>query len=178
MELTDIKDHWAKSSIEQAVKLGFVTGYEDGTFKANRHATRGEFSAMLARALKLELDHMEFGLADQDQTPPWAQPFIQAMANAGYVSGYEDGSFRTQNEISRTEAVVIIVRALGLEIDPNASIGFEDADQISAWARPYIAAAEKAGIVKGNGKGQFNPAKSATRAEVITLIMSMLDYEQ
>lgn len=174
--LSDVADHWAKASIEKAAALGFVNGYEDGTFKADRKVTRGEFSTMLARALKLELDDSEFRFADQDQTPKWAQPFIQAIANAGFVSGYEDGSFRTNKEITRIELVVIIVRALGLEAKPNTKIAFDDADQIPAWAKPYAAAAAEAGLIKGNGDGQFNPNSAATRAEAVTLILAMMSY--
>ncbi|MEW8985525.1 MAG: S-layer homology domain-containing protein, partial [Bacillus sp. (in: firmicutes)] len=103
VDLSDIADHWAKASIEKSVELGFVSGYEDGTFRPNRSITRGEISAMLARALKLEKVNTAFGFADQSQTPVWAQPFIQALAKAGYISGYENGTFRANKEITRSE---------------------------------------------------------------------------
>ncbi|WP_052087764.1 glycoside hydrolase family 2 [Paenibacillus wynnii] len=176
VEFTDIADHWVKASIEKSVELGFVRGYEDGTFRPNRTVTRGEIAAMLAKALKLETTDTEFSFDDKDETPVWAQPFIQAIAKAGYISGYEDGTFHANNEITRSEIVVIIVRALGLEVDSNAQLTFNDAEQVPVWARPYIAAAVEAGLVKGNGDGKFNPNGPTTRAEAITLILGMLSH--
>ncbi|WP_054027569.1 discoidin domain-containing protein [Bacillus sp. FJAT-28004] len=175
VKLTDFAEHWAKASIEKSVELGFVTGYEDGTFRPNGTVTRGEFSTMLARALKLELGDAEFSFDDQKQTPVWAQPFIQAIAKAGYITGYEDGTFRANHEITRSELVVITVRALGLEVNLKAILAFDDADQIPVWAKPYVATAAEAGLIKGNGDGKFNPNASSTRAEAVTLILAMLN---
>lgn len=174
VDLSDIADHWAKVSIENSVELGFVSGYEDGTFRPNGTITRGEISAMLARALKLEPVNTGFIFADQSQTPVWAQPYIQALAKAGYISGYEDGTFRANKDITRSELVVMIVRARGLEVHPNAALTFKDADQVPGWAKPYVATAEEAGLIKGNGLGKFNPNAAATRAEAVTLILAML----
>ncbi|WP_193726693.1 polysaccharide lyase family 8 super-sandwich domain-containing protein [Paenibacillus guangzhouensis] len=174
VDLSDIADHWAKASIEKSVELGIVSGYEDGTFRPNGTITRGEISVMLARALKLEQVNTAFGFADQGQTPVWAQPFIQALVRAGYISGYEDGTFRANKEITRSEIVVIIVRALGLEVHPNVTLTFDDTDQMPGWAKPYIAVAAEAGLIKGNGDGKFNPNASITRADAVTLILAML----
>ncbi|MDK8180189.1 polysaccharide lyase family 8 super-sandwich domain-containing protein [Paenibacillus sp. UMB4589-SE434] len=175
VDLSDITDHWAKAAIEKSVELGFVKGYENGTFRPNGTITRGEISTMLARALKLEQVHTAFGFVDESQTPVWAQPFIQALAKAGYISGYEDGTFRANKEMTRSELVVMIVRARGLEVHPNVTLTFDDADQIPVWAKPYVAAAAKAGLIKGNGDGKFNPNVSTTRAEAVTLILRMLN---
>ncbi|CAM4226214.1 uncharacterized protein YjdB [Paenibacillus endophyticus] len=176
VDLSDITDHWARAAISKSVELGFVNGYENGTFKPNATITRGEYATMLARALKLELGDSGFSFADQDQTPIWAQPFIQAIADAGFISGYEDGSFRTNNGVTRSELVVILVRAMGLEINPNASLAFDDAEQIPEWAKPYVATAAEAGFIKGYGNGKFNPNGTSTRAEAVTLILAMLDH--
>ncbi|SIR73888.1 protein of unknown function [Paenibacillus macquariensis] len=176
VKLSDITDHWAKASIEKSVELGFVSGYKDWTFRPNRTVTRGEFATMLARALKLDFVDSDFSFTDQKQTPVWAQPFIHALVKAGFISGYEDGTFRANNEITRSEFVVIIVRALGLEVDSNAHLTFNDAKQVPAWARSYVAAAVEAGLVKGDGDGKFNPNSSTTRAEAVTLILGMLNH--
>ena len=51
--LSDITHHWAKSYIETAVQRGYVTGYDDGTFRPNQPVTRAEFCKMLNNALGL-----------------------------------------------------------------------------------------------------------------------------
>lgn len=175
VELTDIGDHWAKASIEKSIKLGFVTGYEDDTFRPNAAVTRAEFATMLARALKLELGDSGLSFADKEATPAWAQPFITVIAKAGFITGYEDGTFRANKEMTRTELAVIIVRALGLKVNPDAQLDFLDADGVPAWARPFVATAAEAGLIKGNGNGKFNPNDSSTRAEAVTLILAMLN---
>lgn len=68
----------------------------------------------------------------------------------------------------------MIVRAMGLEVNDHVTSTFDDADQIPVWAKPYIAAASEAGLIKGNGNGKFNPNAPITRAEAVTLILSML----
>lgn len=174
-ELTDIAEHWAKALIEKSVELGFVNGYEDGTFKPNRKVTRGEFATMIARALNMNLDNSESSFMDADETPAWAKPYIQAIKKVGFISGYEDGTFRANKEMTRSELVTIIVRALGLEVDPNVKLDFKDAEQVPVWARPYVATAVKAGLIKGYGDGKFNPNRASTRAEAITLVIAMLN---
>nr|MBC9202124.1 S-layer homology domain-containing protein [Paenibacillus sp. PL91] len=73
---------------------------------------------------------------------------------------------------------VILVRALGIEIDPNAKSTFADVNDIPVWARPYIAAAQAAGLVEGMGVNQFAPQENATRAQVVTLILAALKYDK
>lgn len=177
IELADIAGHWAREAIVQSMELGFVTGYEDGSFKPNARVTRAEIATMLARALKLEPGGSYLNFVDKDVTPKWVQPFIQAITEAGIVSGYEDGTFRANKEITRTEIAIIIVRALGLEVDPDAKPAFEDAAQVPIWAKPYVATAAEKGLIKGDGSGRFHPNSSLTRAEAVTMILAMLNYE-
>ena len=174
VELTDIAKHWAKPGIEKSVELGFVSGYKDGTFKPDGSVTRAEFATMIARALKLDTSNSDIQFADSDSTPKWALPFIAAVAKAGFISGYGDGTFKANSELTRTELVVIVVRSLGLKPSADSHLEFADAADIPGWARPYIAAAAEAGLIHGMEDGSFMPNRISTRAEAITLILSML----
>ncbi|MBV7509528.1 S-layer homology domain-containing protein [Bacillus sp. sid0103] len=82
---------------------------------------------------------------------------MQTLVKAGFITGYEDGTFRANHEITKSEFVVIIVRALGLEVNTKLTLAFDDADQIPIWAKPYVVTAAEAGLIKGNGDGKFNP---------------------
>lgn len=169
----DTDTHWAASLIEQAAKLGIVQGYEDQTFRPNGKVTRAEFAAMLGRALKWE-QRTDADFADKDTIPQWARPYVSGAAGAGIIQGYEDGTFRPALEITRTELVVMIVRALALDVDPQAKASFADADRIPAWAEPYVAAAYDAGLIQGRGDGKFAPNDPATRAEAVKLILAAI----
>ncbi|NIK78732.1 hypothetical protein FHS15_003878 [Paenibacillus castaneae] len=174
---TDISGHWAKVSIQEAIKLGFIAGYTDGTFRPNAQTSRSEFAAMLSRTLKLEGEGEELAFADLEQIPAWARPFIARTTAAGILQGYSDHTFRPDRNITRAEMAVMIVRALGLKVDSNAKTTFADANTIPAWAKPYVAAANEAGLIKGRGNNLFAPNENATRAEAVIMILALLNYE-
>lgn len=175
---TDISSgHWAKSAIEQAVERGIVTGYTNGTFQPDKRVTRAEFVTMIARALNLTGSGDSHTFADQASIPAWAQDAVTQAASIGLTQGYADGTFRPNQQITRLELIVLIVRASGIELDPSATVSFADADQIPAWARPYVAAAVQAGYAKGVGGNRFAPASIASRAEAAVFIMGMLNKQ-
>ncbi|CAH0118390.1 hypothetical protein PAE9249_00877 [Paenibacillus sp. CECT 9249] len=173
--LSDIAAHWAKEAIEKAVRLGFVTGYEDGTFRPNAEVTRAEFAAMLARAMKWEGDGASLSFADRDAIPAWAGTSVAGAVKAGMIQGYDDNTFRSARNVTRAEIAAMIVRALGLKVNPDAELTFADTDRVPAWAVPYVAAAAEAGLMQGRGNNQFAPGDNAARAEAVTLILAMLE---
>lgn len=175
----DIAGHWAKAAIERAAKLGFVNGYEGGTFQPEGLVTRAEFATMLARALQLPPnDNEQLAFADETSIPAWAKSSILSAVNAGIVLGYEDNTFRSGRMISRAEITTMIVRASGIQADAQQLSTFGDKDQIPAWAYSYITAAAEAGLIQGKGDNLFMPNDNATRAEAVTLILSLLDYKK
>ncbi|WP_165972378.1 NEAT domain-containing protein [Paenibacillus piri] len=173
--LSDIQDHWAKSLIERAVALGIVNGYEDGTFRPSGEISRAEFTAMIGRALKLKGSEAKLAFADADHIPLWVKPLLANAVEAGIISSYEDGTFRAGRQITRSEIAVIVVRALNLPLDAGDALPFADAGQIPEWASPYVAAAFQKGIINGRDYNLFAPNDSATRAEAVTLVISMLN---
>jgi len=174
VQLSDIQYHWAKGAIDEAVKLGFVTGFPDGTFRPDAQVSRAEFAAMIARALKLESAANGLTFKDLGSIPPWARPYIAQAVEAGLLNGYADGTFRSFNPITRAEIAVILVRALGIEPDETAAPPFKDADQVQSWARPYVATAYKKGLIGGKSNELLKPNDSATRAEAVTFILRLL----
>ncbi|WP_164848629.1 S-layer homology domain-containing protein [Paenibacillus sp. DCT19] len=169
--------HWASAAIQQAISRGIVNGYQDGNFRPNAPATRTEFIVMLARAFELPASNKALTFKDAAGIPAWAQSFIAQAVDQGIISGYTDDTFRSSGKVSRVEMTVMLVRALGLPVESNPTLSFADADQVPAWAAPYIAAAYEAGLVKGTGKNKFNPLAEATRAEVVTLLMSASELQ-
>jgi hypothetical protein len=173
--LTDLENHWAKAGIERAVGLGIANGYEDGRFHPNAAINRAEFTVLLSRALKLgeSADPLQF--TDADRIPDWVKPYLAPGVQAGIITGYEDGSFQADRQISRAELAVIIARALKLDADTEAAAqtSFTDADRIPQWAQAAVAAAQKQGIISGRDNNTFAPNDTATRAEAVTLILAL-----
>ena len=101
----------------------------------------------------------------------WAEATIRAAASAGIVKGYEDGTFRPGNTVTRAEFAVMLIGALGTE-GSAGTLSFNDRDRIPAWAAPSIAEAVRAGIVSGYPDGTFRPSSNITRMEMAAMIAS------
>ena len=173
--LKDISGHWAQAAIEQAVEQGIVTGYIDSTFRPNERVTRVEFAAMLSRALKLDGGGSKLlDFTDLDKIPFWARPYVTSTVTAGIITGYSDHTFRASHPISRTEMIVMIIRALGLKADSQAQLPFADAGQIPVWAREHVSAAHAAGFIRGQQGNKLAPNNPATRAEAVTLLVKAI----
>ncbi len=168
---SDLDGHWAQSAIVEAAGKGLAHGYPDGTFRPDRPVTRAEFAAFIARALGWSAtSDLSLDFADRREIPVWAQGYIAQAAEAGFISGYDDGTFRADRLITRTEAVSIIVRVLGHKPSPDTGTGFADNEAIPAWGRGYVRIAEDLDIVAGRGGNRFEPAANLTRAEAIVLL--------
>lgn len=172
---SDVATHWAKASIEKAIKLGIVNGYSDGSFRPNGTVTRGEFAVMLSRALKLEGNGDTVSLSDYANIPNWAQNHVARVVAAGIINGYADATFRAGEQLTRAQLAVMIARAANLQLDDNSSLSFADAAQIPAWAQKEVAAAVKAGLILGKENNRFDANGTATRAEALTLIIRLLE---
>jgi hypothetical protein len=173
IRFSDIAGHWAEDNIKKAVELGWVNGYEDGTFRPDRQITRAEFAKIIVIAKGLPLPSSEAPLpfADAGSIPRWARPYIAAAAEAGWLRGYEDGTFRANERLTRAELAAIIVRAAGLNAAAEARTTFADADQIPAWAHPYAAAGVQAGLIRGKLNNRFAASDDTTRAEAVTILL-------
>ncbi len=95
------------------------------------------------------------------------QAAIIALASRGVIGGYEDGSFKPDNTMTRAEFAAIIVKSLGLK--PKASGAFDDVADTS-WCAPYVGTANTYGIVNGSAPGAFNPDGTITREEAAVMV--------
>ncbi len=103
---------WSVSEIEYLAHYGIISGYPDGEYKPERNLTRAEFAALIRRFAKLEDTETENVFPDVDEGL-WAYGDIMAISKAGLIEGYEDGTFRPENEITRAEVMTIINKMLG-----------------------------------------------------------------
>ncbi|WP_082053102.1 S-layer homology domain-containing protein [Gordoniibacillus kamchatkensis] len=177
ISFSDISGHWAEANIKQAVDAGIVNGYPDGTFKPDRTVTRAEFAVILMNVLKPQGDGAALTFTDKAKIGTWAQKSVAQAVYAGIISGYEDGSFRPDAEITRPEMAVMIASALGQSSGSAATTGFADDKDIPVWAKGAVAAMKKLGIIEGKGADQFAPVDKTTRAEAVTVLLKMLAYK-
>lgn len=108
------KDCWAANYIGYMQQFGIVTGYEDGSFRPDAPVTRAEFAAIASRFEKLTQGSKSF--TDMPATH-WAVRYINFAATRGWVTGYEDGSFKPEHSITRAEVAAVTCRLLERSAD-------------------------------------------------------------
>lgn len=102
------EDQWYAPYVAYAKKNDIIAGYVDNTCKPNNPITRAEAANITYRALHLTSSATQSSYEDVDSTIRWAIPAIQALSERKILSGYEDGTFRPQKNITRAEAVKIV----------------------------------------------------------------------
>jgi len=107
-----LKERWSVTEIEYMANDKVVKGYPDGEFKPQDNLTRAEFAALVCRFAKLERENVE-NLYSDLTAEHWAYEDIQTLTASGLMEGYEDGTFRAENEITRAEVMTVINKLLG-----------------------------------------------------------------
>lgn len=98
--------------IQAAVDAGIINGYEDGTFKPTANVTRGHMAAFIARAFTLPTGTKTFNDVAKNNT---AYTAVSQLAAAGITTGYEDGTFKPKNSLSRAHISAFLARAMKFE---------------------------------------------------------------
>ncbi|MCH5184510.1 MAG: S-layer homology domain-containing protein [Oscillospiraceae bacterium] len=94
------------------------------------------------------------------------------------VQGYEDGSIRPDNTITRAEMATMILRMMGIDTVSSAyTNAFTDVTS-SHWAANYIQTAYDMGIINGMGDGTFAPDANVTYAQAVKMLVCALKYDQ
>lgn len=157
---------------ENAKEVKFIEGYEDKTFRPDANATRNDVVSALTAL---------FDVTDVKNAPSFNDTddaAIKALAAAGVINGYEDGSFKGHNDVTRAEFVKLVAAALKLEKVEGATADFSDiADH---WAAEWIKTFAGKGYLVGYPDGTFRPDDKITRAEmvvVITRVVGTVDAE-
>jgi hypothetical protein len=175
---TDSLD-WAKASIEALAARDIIQGIGEGSFSPERPVSRAEFVSMLMRMFGLS-EAASGSVEFADVRPgDWYYGLVAAAQSLGIVNGTPDGSFGSNEEISRQDMAVIVQRTLdALKIKPTMKGGqpqFGDYADISDYATKAVSLMQSAGILEGSGDS-FHPQASTTRAEAAVMLVRMLGY--
>jgi hypothetical protein len=103
----------------------------------------------------------------------WAEANIRQAVSNGIVKGYEDGTFKPRNTVTRAEFSVMLMNAWKAQGE-GSELTFTDTAQIGAWAKKAVAQAVQAGIVAGYTDGTFGPNAEITRAEMALMVAKVL----
>ena len=109
---------WYYNAVAELTKSGVIRGYEDGTFRPDQAITRAELTAIAARFAKISTDRtVDFSDVSVNM---WYYDAVRTAVSYGWVTGYEDGTFRPDQSIARGETATIVNRMLARIPDLNA----------------------------------------------------------
>lgn len=183
VQFDDVSNHWAQAAVNNMGSRMIIEGIDNHTFNPNRSMTRAEFATILVRGLGLKPNNSTSAFADVQATD-WYHGAVQTASAYGLITGFADGTFHPNVEITREQAMTILAKAMkltGLAADLTAEqttqalAGFQDGKQIAGYAQSSVAQAAYAGILSGRDDHRLAPKASVTRAEVATLIQRLLE---
>ncbi|MDQ2086343.1 S-layer homology domain-containing protein [Herbivorax sp. ANBcel31] len=165
----DIVGHWAESEIQNWIERGFITGYDDDTFRPDSNITRAEF-VTIANSL---FGYKDVGITSFNDvnSEDWFYEEIAKASEIGYISGYEDGTMRPNNPITREEAMAIVCNILRRE-QSNSTVslaGFADSEDIADWSRGFVATAVEEGYISGYEDDTIRSGNPIRRAETVAM---------
>ena len=163
---SDIENHWAKAEIEDFASNGYVGGYDDNTFRPNNDITRAEFVTIVNKYFGFtKAEGENFTDVNEDA---WYYKDVCIGVREGYINGYQDGTFRPNEPITREEAASIVRTITGLV--ENGSSKFTDDNEIGSWAKKSVYALADNKIMSGYEDNTFRPKNKITRAEAVATL--------
>ncbi len=135
-------------------------------------------AVVLAFAMILSMGFSAFAYTDVAEGTKVAEA-VGILSNLGIFTGFEDGTFKPNDTVTRAQMAAIICRTLGYEDQAQASTGSTIFNDVSAshWASGYINVAQSLQIVNGYGNGNFGPEDQVTYEQAIKMIVVALGYE-
>ncbi|MBP2001396.1 hypothetical protein J2Z69_002439 [Paenibacillus shirakamiensis] len=182
LEFSDVASHWAKKAVNDMGSRMVIEGMGDGKFNPDQNITRAEFAAIVVRGLGLKPEKGATPFSDV-KSADWYSSAVETAYAYQLINGFEDGTFRPNDQITREQAMVIIAKAMRItqlkaklpaQTADAALRPYTDAVKASGWAYEGIADSLKAGIIKGRSDVLLAPQAFITRAEVAAIMERLL----
>ncbi|MDG0795119.1 S-layer homology domain-containing protein [Cohnella ginsengisoli] len=178
----DVDRHWAKVAVNDMGSRMVINGIGNDLFNPDQSITRAEFAAIMVRGLGLKSTGGDTSFSDV-KTTDWFSGAIQTLYQYKLMDGFEDGTFRPTDNITREQAMKMIAQAMVLtdlksklfaeesaaELKP-----FTDGNTVAEWAKTSVADVIQAGIITGRSPTTLAPKANISRAEVAVIIRKLL----
>ena len=176
---TDVNNHWVKDNMLFVVSRGLLSGTSATTFSPNTGMTRGMFVTALGRLAGVNPTDYQASMFTDVKEDAYYAPYVNWAAKTGVVSGTTDTTFAPDTNINREQMAVIMknyATKLGYTIPKTLEVvNFADSAGISFWAKEAVKSMQQAGILAGKTNNCFDPAGTATRAEVATVLRRFVE---
>jgi len=174
----DTEDHWSRPWVESLANRGLVKGLDDGTFRPDSLLTRAQFCQMLANSFPTQTASSPRSFPDVDSSA-WYAPAVQAAVDSSWMIGFDDGSFRPNEPLTKAQAITTLTRTASLPLQEGAA---PFADVAGHWSQSAISAFFLADppLLENRfqryiaPRGELNPDQRITRGQAAMLMASAL----
>lgn len=191
-DLGDEKYDWARKNIEAMAEKGYITGYDDGTFKPDKDITKLECIALFARAMGsgdeanaaiLEEAHNTYDDLIKGYYLTWGQDEIVYMLYKGALTKSDLETYiadkKKDQPMQRYEAAIIITKAMGGEEEAKKNTGvvldYSDAKTVPSNSIQYVDYVTKQGIMTGMDENNFSPLSPVLRSQMATMLARVVN---
>ena len=177
-DFTDVsEDDWCFEYVDYVTSQGYFLGTTDTTFSPNRSMTRAMFVVVLSRYDGARVNNSQSAFTDVEPGA-WCAGAINWAAANGIVGGYEDGTFRPDQPVTRAQMCAIMDRYVEYYCDEHdvtvAAKGsvstLADQAQIPSYAVGSVRDCQRWGLINGYADGTFRPQAESSRAHVAAVI--------
>ncbi len=180
-EFTDIQNDWSREEVLEARAKGFVTGYEDFTFRPNSSVSKLETLVLILNAQRLSEEAKDYDLTDEQEVllakiPDWGKNYVALALDKEIITAEELQSFNPQQAAKRYEVCMYMSRIIEDETtEDSGNTVFTDEDQIPSTSKKDVHLLRTNGVISGYPDGKFQPMKAVKRNELITMLNKLDD---
>jgi hypothetical protein len=159
--------------------LGVVEGYEDGSYGQDQAVTRAETLKifLLAFSHTIEEDSQTASIFSDVLSEEWYYPYVSTAVNLGIVNGYNDGTFAPSAQVSRAEAMKMLIYASGQSSSEPGSSPFEDV-QASDWFASYAQYGKDWNVSPPETDGLWGPHDAVSRADLAEMVYRITETKK
>ncbi|MGO4949878.1 S-layer homology domain-containing protein [Paenibacillus sp. DRB1-1] len=161
----DIEHSYAADAIEAMAAQGYVTGYQDGSFRPVHFISRQEWASIFAKTLKRT--SVNKSITPFSDVSPWALSYVQTLQAENITKGISDQLFGAKHNMTRQDMAVWYARYFGVSEDTRASdrSSFVDQSDISDYAQTSVWLMERLELIEGDTNHYFHPKESVRRQD-------------
>ena len=175
---SSIENHWAKKAIMYALDKNYFKDIADlNNFMPDKSLTRAEFVTILGRLANVDESKYKDKVFNDINANKYYSPYIDWAYKNKIASGFGDGRFMPDKELSREEMCAFLsrfnkVHKMNNE-EENINISFKDEKNISNWSKESVKEMVRLGLIKGMDDGNFMPKEKLTRAQIAQVVFGI-----
>jgi len=154
----------ALDKFNELKEKGIIEGHANGTAGLDENMTRAQAAVVLTKLFGLDQENPATASFSDVPKTHWAYKFVEAAVKAGFINGLGNGKFAPSSDVTTQDLSVMVVLALGLETDANATVS----GNVKDYAKKYVAAA----IANGLLASQADYTKAALRSQLVEVAYS------